>query len=111
MILALKAQLDQLHNKYCLTDTEVPTRETDTEEKINCEWNELEATKDYLVQIDKIIQDSLFKAKDEESRKTAMLGFVEMRILFDARITQLFKDRAQLQQCNNELMQIKISYM
>ena len=28
LILAMKAQLDQLHNKYCLTDTEVPTRET-----------------------------------------------------------------------------------
>ena len=107
MIEAMKAQLDELHNKYCQTDTSIPETRKDKDE-VNCEWLELENTKEYLVQIDKIIQDSLFKAKDEEQRKGAMLGFVELRILFDARVTQLFKEGVV---CPDELMEIKTQYM
>merc|ERR1719228_254432 len=106
MIAAMKEQLDELHNKYCQEpDIQDFVKESDD---VNCEWLELEQTNEYLAQIDKIIEASLYKTKDKGSRTSAMMGFVEMRVLFDGRVTQLFKEGVV---CPMELMEIKTVYM
>jgi len=105
MITAMQTQLDELHAMYCTTDIVTEAPQTDDPQ---CEWKELEKTKDYLEEVDSIIQDSLFKGNDEDARKKAMLGFVDLRKMFDERITELFKKGVV---CPDELMKIKTEYM
>merc|ERR1719237_965799 len=45
----------------------------------NCKWDEYEATKPYLEQLDLIIQENLFKANEEEDKMKALLGFVDLQ--------------------------------
>jgi hypothetical protein len=106
MITAMQTQLDELHSMYCQETPDVETVEQTDEPQ--CEWMELEKTKDYLEEVDTIIQDSLFKGNDDDARKGAMLGFVGLRRMFDERITELFKKGVQ---CPDELMRIKTEYM
>jgi hypothetical protein len=61
-----------------------------------------------LERVDEIIQESLFKGNDEEARKGAMLGFVDMRKMFDERVGHLFKKGVV---CPDELTRIKQEYM
>jgi hypothetical protein len=106
MITAMQGQLDTLHGMYC-QDEETP-EVIETDDDPQCEWMELEQTKEYLEKVDEIIQESLFKGNDEEARKGAMLGFVDLRKQFDERVTFLFKRGVQ---CPAELMRIKTEYM
>ena len=98
---------DELKNKrgdYCNNDDTPPPPST-----TNCEWEEYENTKTYLVEVDKTIQENLFKAADSpDAKRDTLLGFVQIQSQFDARVKKLFEDEVR---CPEELEQIKKTYM
>jgi hypothetical protein len=90
--------------EYCNSDDTPPPPST-----TNCEWEEYEQTKAYLEEVDKTIQENLFKkADDKDAKKDTLLGFVQIQSLFDARVRKLFEDEVR---CPGELDQIKKEYM
>jgi len=106
MVFAMDDQLRTLLGKYCAnTVIDLPDVTTDGP---NCEWEEYEKTKEYLVEVDNTIQEGLFKAKKDEDKTTALLGFVKIQEMFDKRVKKLFEDQVQ---CPEELQMIKKSYM
>jgi len=74
----------------------------------NCEWEEYTETKDYLVKVDDVIQDALFKGNDESARMTALIGFVDIQSMFDGRVKKLFEEKLE---CPGEVQVIKKDYM
>ena len=42
--------------------------------------------------MDEIIQDSLFKVKDDSAQMNALLGFVDIQGEFDKRVKKLFEE-------------------
>ena len=101
MIEILKQQLEN----YCATETK---REENQGESLNCEWEEYEQTKEYLIQVDEIIQDSLFKEANDKGKLDAVLGFVKIQAMFDKRVKKLFEDQLV---CPQEVSIIKKQYM
>jgi Fe-S cluster biosynthesis and repair protein YggX len=90
--------------EYCNSDDTPPPPST-----TNCEWEEYEQTKAYLEEVDKTIQENLFKkADDQDAKKDTLLGFVQIQSLFDGRVRKLFEDEVR---CPEELNQIKKTYM
>ena len=55
-----------------------------------------------------VISESLFKTEDDEARKKAMLGFIELKSAMDDRVRQLFNDNLK---CHDEVKQLKNIYM
>ena len=102
MIEILKQQLEN----YC-GNTETK-REENQGESLNCEWEEYEQTKEYLIQVDEIIQDSLFKEANDKGKLDAVLGFVKIQAMFDKRVKKLFEDQLV---CPQEVSIIKKQYM
>merc|ERR1711970_688609 len=74
----------------------------------NCEWEEYEQTKEYLIKVDEIIQEALFKAKDDSAQMTALLGFVDIQGMYDKRVKKLFEEELV---CTEEVKMIKKEYM
>jgi septum formation topological specificity factor MinE len=106
MVLVMDDELKTLLGKYCAnTIIDIPD---DSEEGPNCEWEEYEKTKEYLVEVDNTIQEGLFKAKTDADKTTALLGFVKIQEMFDKRVKKLFEDQVQ---CPDELQMIKKEYM
>merc|ERR1712113_249881 len=60
MVDAMDDQLKVKRGEYC-DDDPSPPPSTDS----NCEWEEYEETRNYLVKVDEVIQESLFKEADE----------------------------------------------
>ena len=58
--------------------------------------------------MDDVIQEALFKGNDEGARMTALLGFVDIQTLFDARVKKLFEEKLE---CPGEVQIIKKDYM
>lgn len=105
MIVAMDGQLKGKLGQYCAnTDVDIPI----TDEGPNCEWEEYEKTKEYLVEVDNTIQEGLFKAQNDEDKTIALLGFVKIQEMFDKRVKKLFEDEAK---CPDELTTIKKDYM
>ena len=77
MVVEMTNSMDQLLAKYC---DEKPTTKVTTDDGPTCEWDEYEQTKNYLTKVDEIIQEALFKAKDESAQMTALLGFVDIQV-------------------------------
>merc|ERR1711915_1095460 len=107
MVDAMIIQLEELLQQYCGSDKAVPSPNT-SEEGPNCEWEEYEQTKEYLVKVDEIIQEALFKAKDDSAQMTALLGFVDLQGQYDKRVKKLFEDELV---CPDEVKMIKKEYM
>jgi len=107
MVDAMITQLEELLKQYCGAD-EVTVTRTGGDEGPNCEWEEYQQTKEYLIKIDEIIQESLFKAKDDSAQMTALLGFVDIQGLYDKRVKKLFEDELV---CPDEVKTIKKEYM
>jgi len=107
MVDAMVTQLEELLKQYCGSD-EVPSPTQNGDEGPNCEWEEYEQTKEYLIKLDEIIQEALFKAKDDSAQITALLGFVDMQGLYDKRVKKLFEDELV---CPQEVKMIKKEYM
>ena len=59
-------------------------------------------------QVDDIIQEALFKGDDDNGRMTALLGFVDIQALLDARVKKLFEEKLE---CPGEVEIIKRDYM
>merc|ERR1712128_387329 len=77
MVDAMIIQLEELLQQYCGSDEVTPSTQTG-DDGPNCEWEEYEQTKEYLIKVDEIIQEALFKAKDDSAQMTALLGFVDL---------------------------------
>jgi len=107
MVDAMITQLEELLKKYCGADEVTQTRQVG-DEGHNCEWEEYKQTKEYLIKVDEIIQESLFKAKDDSAQMTALLGFVDIQGLYDKRVKKLFEDELV---CPDEVKTIKKEYM
>ena len=104
MVSAMDDTLKTKRAEYCNDDDTPPPPST-----TNCEWEEYEQTKAYLEEVDKTIQENLFKkADDQDAKKDTLLGFVQIQSLFDARVRKLFEDEVR---CPEELNQIKKTYM
>ena len=107
MVTAMEEQLKTMLSGYC-ANTDLPGPVLPDDEGPNCEWEEYEKTKEYLVEVDNTIQEGLFKAKDDAAKTTALLGFVKIQEMFDKRVKKLFEDQVQ---CPEELQTIKKDYM
>merc|ERR1712045_500009 len=104
MVSVMDDELKSKRGDYCNTDDDPPPPST-----TNCQWEEYEHTKAYLVEVDKTIQENLFKKADApDAKKDTLLGFVQIQSLFDARVRKLFEDEVR---CPGELDQIKKKYM
>jgi len=99
-------QLKAMLGRYCANTKTIPDIPDDNGP--NCEWEEYEKTKEYLVEVDNTIQEGLFKAKKDEDKTTALLGFVKIQEMFDKRVKKLFEEEVQ---CPEELNTIKKEYM
>eukprot|EP00092_Neocalanus_flemingeri_P080997 GFUD01101095.1.p1 GENE.GFUD01101095.1~~GFUD01101095.1.p1 ORF type:complete len:623 (-),score=238.28 GFUD01101095.1:389-2257(-) len=106
MVEAMVTQLEELLKQYCGSDVVITVRTTD--EGPNCEWEEYQQTKEYLIKVDDIIQEALFKAKDDSAQVTAILGFVDIQGLYDKRVKKLFEEELV---CPDEVKVIKKEYM
>lgn len=121
MVVAMADQLDVLLATYC-SESPRPVVVVGPEGP-NCEWEEYEATKKYLAKVDEIIQEALFKAKEEKAQMTALLGFVDVQVrvilnlrrmthvcqgLMDKRVKVLFESSLV---CPDEVTFIKKEYM
>merc|ERR1712109_109806 len=107
MVDAMDDQLKVKRGEYCGDDPSPPPS-TDS----NCEWEEYEETRNYLVKVDEVIQESLFKEADEgkaaEKKMNTLIGFVDLQAMFDKRVKKLFEEEVR---CPGELDQIKKNYM
>merc|ERR1740128_352159 len=97
--------LNQLLLEYCAGE-EAPVRKT--KEGPSCEWEEYEQTGEYINKIDEIIQESLFKPKEDSAKRDAQFGFVEINMLLNKRVEKLFSDGMV---CPNEATAIKKEWM
>jgi len=102
---AMIKELEELLEKYCGADPVIPPKDEDGP---NCEWEEYEQSKNYLEKVDAIIQDAIFKAKEDKDKLQAVLGFVEIQALFDNRVKKLFEEELV---CPDEVTVIKKEYM
>ena len=107
MVDAMVDQLEELLQQYCGSDKVAPAP-LNEDEGANCAWEEYEQTKEYLIKVDEIIQESLFKAKDDSAQMTALLGFVDIQGLYDKRVKKLFENELV---CPDEVKMIKKEYM
>ena len=106
MVETMKELLGQQLENYC-TKMDTPSG-TGQEEGQKCDWEEYEQTKEYLIKVDEIIQDSLFKDSGENAKLDAILGFVEIQGMVDKRVKKLFEDQLV---CPQEVSIIKKQYM
>jgi len=104
MVDAMVTQLQDLLEEYCDPTTTPIT----TPDGPNCEWEEYEQTKEYLVKVDEIIQEALFKGNDDSAQMTALLEFVTLQGQYDKRVKKLFEDKLI---CPDEVKVIKKEYM
>lgn len=107
MITALEAALDEMGGKYCSSTPRsdpAPTGEDDT-----CDLEEINKARDFIQEIDDIISENLFKAGDDDNqaRRDAMLGIIDLKSLMDDRVRQLYIGEPI---CHEEVHQIKNTY-
>jgi len=108
MVVALNAALLEMRTKYCESDTAAPLVEEGDDNQ--CDLEEIETAGEWIVEIDTIIAENLFKTGDDdqgEARTKAMLGFVELKSTMEERVRQLFQENLV---CTEEVDQIKQFY-
>lgn len=105
MIEAMEEMMKTLLEEYCTSTGPVPRPRPPGE---SCEWAEYEQTGKYLKSIDTLIQEHLFKPKDDDAKVNAQLAFLELRKEFDTRVQELFEDGMV---CPEEVVKIKKEWM
>jgi len=100
MVVVMDEQLKEKRGDFCDNDEGPPPTDDN-----NCEWEEYEHTKKFLIKVDDVIQKGLFKNADKTN---TLIGFVETQSMFDERVKKLFVDEVR---CPGELDQIKKKYM
>merc|ERR1719244_1733070 len=107
MILALQTALTEMRGEYCTADTraKLPGPSEDNE----CDLDEINNAGNWILEIDSIIQENLFKTDDPKTaRIQTMLGFVQLNSALDGRVKELFQENLA---CKEEVGQIKNIYM
>jgi len=107
MVDAMIKELTEKYEQACGSPAET-VRDELPDEGPNCQWDEYQQTKEYLTKVDEIIQDSLFKVKDDSAQMNALLGFVDIQGEFDKRVKKLFEEELI---CPDEATFIKKNYM
>lgn len=105
MIGALEAALTEIREGYC-----GPANVTEPVARIeesNCFLDEINTAKEFIVDIDNIIAEDLFKTEKADARKEAMLALIDMKSNMDERVRRLFQENLQ---CKEEVEQIKNVY-
>lgn len=105
MITALEAALEEMRTEYCGSEGTPRIEEPETTDE--CDINEIEQAKTWIVDIDDIISKYLFKEGEDDSRKNAMLGYIDLKASMDDRVRKLFQDNLT---CKEEVEQIKNIY-
>jgi len=101
-IAGLKDVLLEMREQYC-AGNDKPIRD----DSISCETEEITQAQEFIVEIDTIIAENIFKKNDEESRRNAMLGIIDLKAVFEQRVRKLFIDDLV---CEEEVEQIKTVY-
>jgi len=106
MIGALETALTEMRSQYCGPDDSpvVNDRNTDIPD---CDLNEINTARDWITDIDTVISEDIFKSEDEDARRKAMLGLIELKSAMDDRVRELFQNNLQ---CKEEVEQIKNIY-
>uniref|UniRef100_A0A0K2TTR8 Uncharacterized protein n=1 Tax=Lepeophtheirus salmonis TaxID=72036 RepID=A0A0K2TTR8_LEPSM len=78
MSIALGESLDRMRTEYC--GASVPDVRVDTDEAM-CDEEEIENSKEWIMDIDTIISENLFKAGDDadKDKQEAMIGLIELK--------------------------------
>jgi len=106
MITALEQALDEMAAGYCVAGKKTP--EVIPEDEQTCDLEEINAAREFISDIDLIISDNLFKANDEDARKNAMIGIIELKSAMDDRVRALYNN---VPICHEEVTQIKSTYV
>ena len=80
-----------MRSNYC-----GPTNDTIVEPKSDsdeCDINEINAAKEWISEVDIIIAEDIFKTEDDEGRRKAMLGLIDLKSAMDERVRELFQVR------------------
>ncbi|CAB4056345.1 unnamed protein product [Lepeophtheirus salmonis] len=106
MSIALGESLDRMRTEYC--GASVPDVRVDTDEAM-CDEEEIENSKEWIMDIDTIISENLFKAGDDadKDKQEAMIGLIELKSSMDKRVKKLFQNNLE---CKEEVEQIKNIY-
>ena len=99
-------QLERYLIGYCESGDQYSDLVIDREP--SCEIQEYGQTKEYVVKVDEIIQEHLFKIRDDSARLNVVLGFLKIQEMFDVRLKRLFEDKLV---CPGEVRTIKNDYM
>lgn len=105
MMEAMIDHLGALHGLYCGRD---PVQPAPAQDGPQCEWEEYQQSILYLEKLDEIIQDSLFKAQEDNDKITAILGFVDIKKMFNQRVKKLFEEELR---CPDEVRVIQKEFM
>ena len=96
----------ELRLEYCApTDDPGPVPRIDDD---TCDVDEINKAKEFITDIDTVISDNLFKNDDDDGRKAALIGVIDLKASFDERVKELFQDNLR---CKEEVTQIKNIYM
>jgi len=106
MITALEQALDEMSLGYC-SPGETPGPKTPVDEQ-TCDLEEINAARVFITDIDLIISESLFKASEDDARKNAMIGIIELKSSMDDRVRALYNNNDNI--CLEEVDQIKNTY-
>lgn len=106
MVNALEQALSEMRSQYCGPDnsTAPEPKSDDTNE---CDLEEINKAKEWISDIDEIIANDIFKNENDEGRRKAMLGLIDLKSVMDDRVRELFQDNLQ---CKEEVEQIKNIY-
>jgi len=105
MITALEQALDEMSLGYC-SPGEGPEIRIPVDEQ-TCDLDEINAARIFITDIDLIISESLFKASEDDARKNAMIGIIELKSSMDDRVRALYNN---VPICHEEVNQIKSTY-
>merc|ERR1719495_1529571 len=103
MVIAFEQVLDEMAAKYCVQGHTVPA-EPIPEDEQTCDLEEINAAREFITDIDVIISDNLFKGNDDDARKNAMIGIIELKSAMDDRVRALYNNGAT---CLEEISKIK----
>merc|ERR1711978_113492 len=96
-----------LRKEYCAPTDETPEPRTEDEDD-TCDVDEINKAKEFITDIDTVISDNLFKSDDDEGRKAALIGVIDLKASMDERVEELSQIKniymPKLTDCLSELM-------
>ena len=102
----MMAQLERYLIGYC--DSENLPSNLVGEREPSCEMKEYSQTKEYVQNVDELIQEHRFKIPNDTDQVMVVLEFLKIQEMFDERLKKLFEDKLV---CPEEVKTIKKEYM